>query len=36
MTEMKPLRHMACFVHDATESTVTKRIEAFSGLVART
>jgi succinoglycan biosynthesis protein ExoL len=29
MTEMKPLRHMACFFHDATESTVMKRIEAF-------
>lgn len=29
MTEMKPLRRMACFFHDATESTVMKRIEAF-------
>jgi hypothetical protein len=29
MTEMKPLRQMACFFHDATESTVMKRIEAF-------
>ena len=29
MTELKPLRRMACFFHDATESTVMKRIEAF-------